>query len=491
MNLLKNKRLIIGIVIVLVAVLIATFFAFSPKTQTVVSDDAKATLEIPRGALPEGVSASDIRINLVPEQQRGDFDLVYSLSPSGLVFSEAIVMSVRTPPNVTVPDVFHIIDGNSEIPEGIVVNIDASLENETEINIPLQHFSEVALDFHGRYKVEMVNPGDQVEGTDFFVPVEVRQNKKEALLSITPLSGGAYEDVRITVQQWSLDGEFRGENITPSHVKDRPPLTLVPGEKYDAGETFRCNKAGLKSTVRYSVDVHEVFTVQKVITGGEVGFSEETSEQKRGSRLLHVRADFNCLAAKESLEGVIGGDDGGGQSSGASEGTDDCFIPKIGQEECIIDVVGAAVERYPAANGCQGVRAEIKTDTDLSALAPQLQGEVVMQFHPKGQTNDGSADTGVGLGHYFGGKWTMFNFGQDGSKPAAGTFSAEIKEYSAVLGLDSFADGSCIADDSEMRVKLEMAEDPAGDRIYDILGFSGGLMEYHAIGDYLKVFGAK
>lgn len=165
------------------------------------------------------------------------------------------------------------------------------------------------------------------------------------------------------------------------------------------------------------------------------------------------------------------------------EETGDCFIPKKGDAECIVDAVDVTVERIPTNGECRGVRATIQTDMDLAALDPKLQGEVVMQIHPKGQTNDGSADTGVGMGRYSGKEWSTFSFGPDGRVIAKETFSAEIGGRNVIFELKSFADGSCIADEDEMRIKLEMAEGSSGDRVYDIVGASG-LMDYLPVNQY-------
>lgn len=165
------------------------------------------------------------------------------------------------------------------------------------------------------------------------------------------------------------------------------------------------------------------------------------------------------------------------REASTQEETGDCFIPKKGDTECTVDAVDVKVERVPTGNECRGVRAIIQVDTELVALDLKLQGEVVIQLHPKDQTNDGSADSGVGMS-YRGGKWNIFSFGPGGSKPAEGMFSGEIDGQNVILQLDSFADGSCIADDSEMRIKLEMAEGPTGERVYDIVGYQGGLMDY-------------
>lgn len=166
----------------------------------------------------------------------------------------------------------------------------------------------------------------------------------------------------------------------------------------------------------------------------------------------------------------------------AGEKTGDCFIPKEGDAECIVDIIGVMVERVSTGGECQGVRATIETDKDLEALDPGLQGEVVAQVHPKGQTNDGSADTGVGMGHYSGREWSTFSFGPDGRVIAKETYSAEMGGRTVIFELKSFADGSCISDDAEMRVKLEMAEGSTGSRIYDTV--PGGLMDYLPVGQY-------
>ncbi|HAF63918.1 MAG: hypothetical protein UX85_C0004G0205 [Candidatus Beckwithbacteria bacterium GW2011_GWB1_47_15] len=167
---------------------------------------------------------------------------------------------------------------------------------------------------------------------------------------------------------------------------------------------------------------------------------------------------------------------GSGVDTAAEEGMDDCFIPKQGEAECVIDATAVVVERVVTGGRCEGLRATITFDTEMTSLEPQQQGEVVMQIHPRGETNDGSADTGAGVGHYSGGRWLPFSFGPGDSQPAEGTFTAEVEGNTVTLELYEFADGSCITDDSQMRLKAEMTN-PAGERVYDVIGTSD-LMEY-------------
>jgi len=192
--------------------------------------------------------------------------------------------------------------------------------------------------------------------------------------------------------------------------------------------------------------------------------------------------------------------EGGGGSAQLQEGAGDCFIPKEGPADCVIDIIDVEVDRptyegrnWPlvpeaAANGCEPIRATLTFDTELVALDLQRQGEVVIQVHPSGGTSDGSADTGVGVSRFPGGTLREFSFGPGGINPAPGAVSAQWVGRTATLQVNSFAGGSCIEDGSELRIKAEMTN-AAGERIYDIVGTSE-LMQYFTIENFLDSFGS-
>lgn len=173
---------------------------------------------------------------------------------------------------------------------------------------------------------------------------------------------------------------------------------------------------------------------------------------------------------------------GGGSSGGVlTEAIADCFRVKAGDIACLVDMVVILFVLYAVAGtDCSGLRASIETDSNLEALDPGLDGEVVMGVHPAGASSDGSDDTGVGAS-YGDGSWKPFAFGPGDSMPADGMYAATIESNTAVLELGTLADGSCIEDDAEVRIKFEMNEGPNSDRRYDT--FPRDLMTYASVGD--------
>jgi len=101
-NLFKEKKIYIAIAVVLVVVLIVGFFGWQPKKQTVVSDDGLASLEIPNGALPDGVSTDAVSIRKNDVGYSDELLAVYTLEPEGLEFKEpariSIVLDVKAVP---------------------------------------------------------------------------------------------------------------------------------------------------------------------------------------------------------------------------------------------------------------------------------------------------------------------------------------------------------------------------------------------------------
>lgn len=169
------------------------------------------------------------------------------------------------------------------------------------------------------------------------------------------------------------------------------------------------------------------------------------------------------------------------------EGPDDCFVPKKGETECLIDAISVKMVRTPAEAECQGVESTITFDTEITALDPQWQGEVVIQLHAPGLPNDGSADSGVGVTLQRG-SWTPFSFGPGGSQLEPGTFDTEIEGQRVILSISRLADGSCIKDDTQTRIKSEASTSHSDDRRYDIVGSSSpsDLMRYDDAASFLE-----
>ncbi len=118
----------------------------------VASDDGMATLTIPAGALPEGVTIEDIRVERVEAlltASEGEADLlaVYRLSPDGTTFLKPLTLEVAIdlPRGHSVMPVV-ISGGKVEGPDPSTIALNRHTEgNSAHLSLGLNHFSDVAL----------------------------------------------------------------------------------------------------------------------------------------------------------------------------------------------------------------------------------------------------------------------------------------------------------------------------------------------------------
>lgn len=134
---------------------------FDPKSGTVVtSDDGLAKIEIPDGALPDGVSASDITVTRVDDKlvstrkDAPDVDHHYRLGPDGTVFKKPVVLQMTVPEKdmqangaaVPVVQLSSGADGKMELPAYQTVDVDGKTGN-VDVTVDVPHFSGVGYDF--------------------------------------------------------------------------------------------------------------------------------------------------------------------------------------------------------------------------------------------------------------------------------------------------------------------------------------------------------
>lgn len=137
-----NKSRVIGLTVVLLLAATAAYFLFTDASSafyTVASDDGLAKLQIPKNALPEGVTKRDISITNVSET---DGIIAYELKPEGTVFSEELTFTAtfKNTGN-TIPIPIHISEEHGlELVSGATTSLDL-VKKETTIAVPVTHFS--------------------------------------------------------------------------------------------------------------------------------------------------------------------------------------------------------------------------------------------------------------------------------------------------------------------------------------------------------------
>ena len=124
----------------------------APEPAAVSLPDGSVRMEIPRGALPPGVQASDITITDSPDGPRpivegADFLRAVQLEPSGLTFARPVFLEARVllaPGAIPLPVLLSAERGVEFLP-GATIALDPEDRNRAFVRIPLPHFSGVTL----------------------------------------------------------------------------------------------------------------------------------------------------------------------------------------------------------------------------------------------------------------------------------------------------------------------------------------------------------
>ena len=283
---LKEKRIYIAIVVILIAILIIGFFVWQPKKQTVVSDDGKVSLEIPRGALPKGVSLKDISITKISPEKITGVVAAYRLEPDGLEFQKpatiSLSMDIEKEPmpdgqgnSVRLVQLFHL-SGDSFKPLENQKGVADLGSDKMTVQAPIQGFSSIygRTIFHPHVGFSVYNERELVVSygeetavseskAEFFVgdtfyanvsvwhKAEIRiineevDKMDEFLLPFTTLiERGSISDLKIS--GGLLEAPTKYPVISPGLVKDVPYEEIIePGvKKRVASQDFKCEKAG-------------------------------------------------------------------------------------------------------------------------------------------------------------------------------------------------------------------------------------------------------
>ncbi|MDX1607759.1 MAG: hypothetical protein R3251_00915 [Candidatus Spechtbacterales bacterium] len=493
-----NKKIFFVVSLVVILGIVGFFiFKNSNNPLMVRSDDGNATLEIPKSAMPENLDKDDISITLNTEVLGDGIYSVYELMPEGLKFSEPVIFKTSVPASDTIPLLAHYSKENSlELIEDAQVSIN---EDETIIEASINHFSTLVAHegpFTLKHTPESVR---RFVGNSFTASVDIESEGS--------FGDDNTEDIKESIKAGELSGYAEGLNgvpvagptqydimgyfveITSTIISEgwttnfsgilSPEISeSVEGEKfentYSNSATFTCERPG-KETVTFSAEFLVLGREHHYVHGSYTTPPE--GELYRENMYASFIVPVECIARGSDVS-----DSSLGQ---AEEASDDCFVPKQGDVECEVDAIGVSVERVAAEGECKAVRATIDTNINLPGLGRGDKGEMVMQVHRAGSSSDGSSDTGIGIGNY-GAGWNEFKYGPGNTPPPPDSSSIKLEGKTATLQLNSFADGSCINEDDQLRIKFEMTNN-AGQRVYDVVGQpSGALMDYLPVSAYTK-----
>lgn len=267
----KKHYVIIGIAGAVLLVAGFVYFllgATSQDIQKVISNDGLAELEIPRNALPEGMSIKDISITNVSVN---DDMIAYELKPDGTAFSAPLTFKAtfKNEGNV-IPIPFFISEKNGIEPvNGAKISLNVTT-NETTISVPMAHFSVLTFPMRSGYaffSATMEVP-EQVYIGDV-VPAKATLNKKidqvvlfselnpwskpvyddEGLLLLAPHNLG-YKIARdsVYVSGWASASLSSASDAVGPHraFHGYPPRSFFTGESLSvkSSNDFHCEKLG-------------------------------------------------------------------------------------------------------------------------------------------------------------------------------------------------------------------------------------------------------
>lgn len=244
----KPVAIVVSLLIIIVAGLGAWWWqsqnstAPSPTASTITSDDGVVTLTIPAGALPAGVTASDITIT-----KQTDPVVAYQFAPDGVIFLEPIQLSMTLPgPLDRIPSLVYSSNDTSTVVPELAVVMDYTA-NTIELSAELEHFSTVyEADF---FTLDFTDPGS------YYIP-EIWPFQIDWKLASYELEAWHTDDngsrlVKILqVDPWSVSGQAEVAStselqIKPESVEQFPKLTeLTNQSSFSAYENFKCVKPG-------------------------------------------------------------------------------------------------------------------------------------------------------------------------------------------------------------------------------------------------------
>lgn len=282
--------------------------------------DGTAWLELPDGALPDGVSASDIGVAPLPiEAPREGWAApshAFELTPDGLELEAPATLRVRLDAETPLDGllVTHVSANSVELITEIETEIDEE-SGDVVVSVPVTHFSRLGVYTQSmRFLFEMTPLPTEVRavvGESFSVTVVAKQRRDRLIANVNGLILNAgetaedrdyplYEQVQVE-DYWSLSGLFsvgparRGSAervVSPILVLNAPPRTRVTTSSFTSTQAFTCDKRGA-NTVSYRALIHVPMQETRVQLDGERVPSKERP-LSFGEVARHV--DVECVA---------------------------------------------------------------------------------------------------------------------------------------------------------------------------------------------------
>jgi len=306
----NNKKIIMNkkvIGLVILVIIIGGVFYFLPKDSnddqtsqmvTVTSDDGTAEIEIPDGALPEGIDASDLSIKKVSTEDV----LIYELSPDGLLFnSDVTFRATIAEAGRVVPILYHVSGEDGQDVE-LVSNTDVEINLETSIttvSAPISHFSKLRIHAGGLLSDRTFAATFFEFTAEPFADVFVGENVSGKFLfskTGTQTNDGhnGYTWSTELVDPVTFHGKLSsgwgsGSYLLPLSVKNVPPNTAFTGDSYTtSASALKCVKAGV-AFVSYFVEIE----FSTVTTFDEAG---KLDPVKQSANINAIGPSFKCLA---------------------------------------------------------------------------------------------------------------------------------------------------------------------------------------------------
>jgi|GEM_PF-5706093 len=284
--------------------------------ETVKSPDGGAMIEIAEGSLPEGMSASDLKIELGEANQEGA--TLYKLSPDGAQFSEPIrvtlIADLPEGDSYEIPLLFHVYEqGEEQVMEpieGTEVTIDT--ENGTlRIAGDISHFSNILrMDVKGLFTVTPKSKSTTHNvGDTFEFEAEIAPNKKTVNIENERQVFEESSDFEyLPGSTWGASGGIstRYKNVLKPWEKtvlDRRGLTIH--QTFKIKESFTCEAAG-NDQISAQTGSNALKVTYKVLEKEKRVWDGKTEVRKTTERdiytYVHFKEAHKCLGSSEAEE---------------------------------------------------------------------------------------------------------------------------------------------------------------------------------------------
>jgi hypothetical protein len=221
---------------------------------TVKSADKSLTLNIPAGALPEGVKPSSIRITKMagtdpsfPTVNNQAALACYILEPADLQLSSSANVTISLPfssNNIPVPLLFSEIDGITLLDEIQSIPTQSGLSVTIKGKISL--FSDLIISKQGPFTLTLINPGDELVGHSFEVQAVLTHNPELKNLVVKKKSNTSGEIVTYWLAFLSYQyNSYFSEQGTVSHMS--PLEVSISGD-----ETLLDTKSSVQNPITAS-----------------------------------------------------------------------------------------------------------------------------------------------------------------------------------------------------------------------------------------------